>query len=124
MKLGAFSVSLSVKNIKISREFYEKLGFIKIAGAEEENWVILKNGNTVIGIFQDMFPENILTFNPGWDSNGENLEEYNDIREIQKELLSKGIKIDEKIKEGTSGAASFTIVDPDGNQILFVHSLC
>jgi len=118
MQLGAFSVSLAVKDIKASKSFYEKLGFEVIGGEQKQNWLILKNENHVIGLFQGMFENNILTFNPGWDQNGQNLDSFTDVREIQQELKGKGIKIENEADENTSGPASFIIVDPDGNTIM------
>lgn len=118
MKLGAFSVSLSVRDIKASKEFYENLGFKVLAGDIEKKYLIMKNENALIGLFQGMFENNILTFNPGWDENGRNIEEFDDIREIQRQLKSKGLKIDNEIDESTSGPASLMISDPDGNVIL------
>lgn len=118
MKLGVFSVSLSVKNIVASKEFYEKLGFNVFAGDLEKNYLIMKSGDTLIGLFQGMFENNILTFNPGWDANAQTLDEYDDVRTIQKSLKEKGIKIDNEADESTTGPASFVVVDPDGNAIL------
>ena len=118
MKLGAFSVSLSVKDIHASVAFYQKLGFESFAGVIDNNWVIMKNGDTVIGLFQGMFPNNILTFNPGWNQSAENLEQFEDIRRIQKELEGQGMEFITKVEEDTSGPASFMVVDPDGNTIL------
>ena len=119
MKLGAFSVSLSVKNIKASKQFYENLGFTVFAGALEMNYLIMKNGNSLIGLFQGMFPNNILTFNPGWDENANLLESFDDIRVIQSQLKKNGLKLENEIEEGTSGPASFVVIDPDGNAVLF-----
>lgn len=119
MKLGAFSVSLNVKDIKASKQFYENLGFTVLAGSLEQNYLILKNGLSIIGIFQGMFENNILTFNPGWDENGKNTDPFDDVREIQKQLKNKGIKIDTEADEKTSGPASIMLTDPDGNVILF-----
>lgn len=119
MKLGAFSVSLSVSNLTVSKEFYEKLGFEVFAGSMEMNYLIMKNGETVIGLFHGMFEGNILTFNPGWDQNAQKLENFEDIRDIQKELKAKDVKLESEADESTSGPASFTILDPDGNAILF-----
>lgn len=119
MKLGAFSVSLTVKDIETSKEFYETLGFTILAGDIEKKYLIMKNENSLIGLFQGMFEKNILTFNPGWDENGNNVESFNDIREIQSQLINKGIKIDNEIDVTTNGPASLTITDPDGNIILF-----
>ncbi|MCM3708400.1 MULTISPECIES: VOC family protein [Cytobacillus] len=119
MKLGAFSISLSVKDIKKSKEFYETLGFQAFGGNIEQNWLILKNENCVIGLFQGMFENNILTFNPGWNQNAENLEEFTDIRDIQKYLKEQGIPLMTEADESGSGPANFTLEDPDGNAILF-----
>ncbi|MBL87715.1 MAG: glyoxalase [Winogradskyella sp.] len=118
MKLGAFSVSLSVKDIKVSKEFYETLGFKVFAGDLEKNYLIMKNESTLIGLFQGMFENNILTFNPGWDQDASTLEEYNDVRDIQKHLKSKGISFTNEADESTTGPASFVVLDPDGNAIL------
>ena len=118
MKLGAFSVSLSVKDIKISKSFYENLGFTVFAGDLEKKYLIMKNGNALIGLFQGMFENNILTFNPGWDENANELEEFDDLRKIQKALKNQGLKLDSEAKEDTSGPASVMITDPDGNTIL------
>ncbi|TDE49898.1 VOC family protein [Flavobacterium sp. GT3P67] len=118
MKLGAFSVSLSVKDIQVSKQFYEKLGFSVFAGGLEKNYLIMKNENSLIGLFQGMFENNILTFNPGWDENANNITKFDDVREIQLELKSKGLKIDPEVDEKTSGPAGFMITDPDGNVIL------
>ncbi|MCE2895407.1 MAG: VOC family protein [Flammeovirgaceae bacterium] len=118
MKLGAFSVSLSVKDIKASKQFYENLGFSVFGGALEKNYLIMKNGNSLIGLFQGMFQGNILTFNPGWDENAKNIEKFDDVREIQRQLKSKGLKINNEADEKTSGPASFMITDPDGNVVL------
>jgi lactoylglutathione lyase len=119
MKLGNFSVSLAVKDIAASKAFYEKLGFTKYAGEEKQNWLILKNGDCVIGLFQGMFEKNILTFNPGWDNNAQTLASYTDVRELQKQLKAKGIAFSSEADESTTGPASFVITDPDGNPILF-----
>ncbi len=118
MKLGAFSISLAVKNINISKEFYEKLGFTKFAGNEDQKWLILKNGDTVIGLFEGMFDRNIITFNPGWDQNAQNTEEFDDVRSIQKSLKGAGVKLTAECDESTSGPAHITLSDPDGNSIL------
>jgi lactoylglutathione lyase len=118
MKLGAFSVSLAVKDITASRNFYEKLGFQVFAGNQDERWLIMKNEGTIIGLFQGMFEGNILTFNPGWDSEARNLDEFTDIRDIQRYLKSQGVHLKTEADETTKGAASFTTADPDGNQIL------
>ncbi len=118
MKLGAFSISLSVKDLKISKEFYEKLGFDVLAGSMEQNYLIMKNENALIGLFQGMFEGNILTFNPGWDENGNNLETFDDIREIQKRLKAGGLELASEADEKTTGPASLMLTDPDGNVIL------
>ena len=118
MKLGAFSASLSVKDIKASKKFYETLGFTLYAGQLEKNYLIMKNGNALIGLFQGMFENNILTFNPGWDENANKVNPFDDIRTIQKHLKSKGIKLESEVNESSSGPASFMVYDPDGNAIL------
>lgn len=118
MKLGAFSVSLTVKDLQNSKEFYEKLGFREFAGDASQNWLIMKNDNCVIGLFQGMFAKNMLTFNPGWDSNAGSLDDFTDIRDLQRELKGAGIEFQTEADESTSGPASFLIVDPDGNPIL------
>ncbi|MGB6037598.1 MAG: VOC family protein [Cryomorphaceae bacterium] len=118
MKLGAFSVSLSVKDIHQSKAFYEKLGFAVLGGELEKNYLIMKNENALIGLFQGMFPNNILTFNPGWDESVQNTEHFDDIREIQKQLKAAGIEIPTPVKDSTEGPANITVTDPDGNLIL------
>ena len=118
MELGAFSISLSVKDIKASKQFYENLGFSVFAGDLEKNYLIMKNGNALVGLFQGMFENNILTFNPGWDENANKLDAFYDVRAIQKHLKSKGIKLEKEANELTSGPESITILDPDGNAIL------
>lgn len=118
MQLGAFSVSLAVKDIRTSRDFYRKLGFEEFGGDISENWLIMKNGEVVIGLFQGMFEKNILTFNPGWDSDAQQLESFTDVRELQRQLKEKGLKFEVEADESTRGPASFVIVDPDGNPIL------
>ncbi|MCM3653793.1 VOC family protein [Metabacillus litoralis] len=118
MKLGAFSVSLNVKDINKSKSFYENLGFQVLGGEINQNWLIMKNENCIIGLFQGMFEKNILTFNPGWNENAENLESFTDIRELQKQLKVKGMNILTEADESGEGPAHFTIEDPDGNQIL------
>jgi catechol 2,3-dioxygenase-like lactoylglutathione lyase family enzyme len=118
MELGAFSVSLAVKDIEASRAFYTKLGFSDLGGVPDDNWCIMTNGTAVIGLFQGMFDKNILTFNPGWNSNAEELDSFEDIRDLQKRLKAEGIKLDTQADENTSGPASFTLLDPDGNPIL------
>ncbi|WP_010283790.1 VOC family protein [Bacillus timonensis] len=119
MELGAFSVSLNVKDIHKSKEFYENLGFQMLGGDINQNWLILKNGNTVIGLFQGMFDKNILTFNPGWDQNAQNLDSFTDVRDIQKQLKEKGIAMLNEAEETGEGPAHFVVEDPDGNRILF-----
>lgn len=118
MKLGAFSVSLSVKDLTASKTFYEKLGFSKMGGDADQGWLIMKNESKVIGLFKGMFEKNMLTFNPGWDSNAQALESYDDIREIQKRLKAGGVEFMTEADESSSGPASFMILDPDGNPIL------
>lgn len=118
MDLGAFSVSLKVKDIKKSVEFYEKLGFTYKGGNIDQNWIVLKNGTTVIGLFQGFIDGNTLTFNPGWDQKAENLPEFTDVREIQKELKEKGVKLDREADEKTQGPEYIVLKDPDGNPIL------
>jgi catechol 2,3-dioxygenase-like lactoylglutathione lyase family enzyme len=118
MQLGAFSISLAVKNIHDSKRFYEKFGFQQFGGNIEQNWVILKNGDHIIGLFQGMFEKNILTFNPGWDQNAQKLPSFTDVREIQKQLKAAGIEFMSQADETTSGPASFIAVDPDGNPVL------
>ena len=118
MQLGAFSISLAVKDIEKSKVFYEKLGFSVFGGDQAQNWLIMKNGDTIIGLFQGMFENNILTFNPGWDSDAQKLESFTDIRELQRQLKDKGIEFNSEADESTSGPASFVVVDPDGNPIL------
>lgn len=118
MDLGNFSVSLAVKDLATSRAFYEKLGFEQIGGKAEQNWLILRNGPARIGLFQGMFENNIMTFNPGWNTDGEPLEEFTDVREIQRRLKEQGIELVTEADESTSGPASLVLVDPDGNMIL------
>jgi lactoylglutathione lyase len=118
MKLGAFSVSLNVKDITISKSFYENLGFQVFGGDITQNWLIMKNESCVIGLFQGMFEKNILTFNPGWSQNAENLETFTDVRELQKQLKEKGVNILSESTASSEGPAHFTLEDPDGNQIL------
>ena len=119
MDLGAFSVCLAVKDIHASIEFYEKLGFTQRSGDISQNWVVLKNGNVVIGLFQGMFDKNIMTFSPGWDQDAKELKEYTDVRDIQKELKKKGIKLSREANEETGGPDHFILEDPDGNKIMF-----
>ena len=121
MNLGSFSVSLAVKDIQASRDFYTKLGFEEIGGNADENWLILRNGDHVIGLFHGMFEKNMLTFNPGWDQQCADLESFTDVRELQKELKSQGVEFATEADESTEGPASFMIADPDGNPILFDH---
>lgn len=118
MKLGAFSISLAVRDIHASKAFYEKLGFSDLGGDISNNYLIMKNGETVIGLFQGMFEENILTFNPGWDQSAQNLDSFEDVRSLQKSLKAQGITPVQEADETSSGPASFVIVDPDGNSIL------
>ncbi|OAT82424.1 glyoxalase [Bacillus sp. MKU004] len=118
MNLGAFSVSLNVKNINKSKEFYEKLGFKILGGDISQNWLILKNGNHIIGLFQGMFEKNILTFNPGWNQNAENLDCFTDVRDLQIELKSQGLTLLTETVESGEGPAYITLEDPDGNPIL------
>ena len=118
MELGAFSVSLAVQDLEASRTFYEKLGFEVVAGEPSENWQILRNGSCTIGIFQGMFEKNILTFNPGWDSQGQNLETYTDVRDLQRQFKAEGLQLQVEADENSTGPASFVLTDPDGNPIL------
>lgn len=118
MELGAFSISLKVKDIKKSVEFYEKLGFTYKAGNIDQNWIVLKNGSTVIGLFQGYIEENTLTFNPGWDQSASEVNPFTDVREIQKKLKEKGVKIDREANETTKGPEYIVLTDPDGNSIL------
>ena len=116
--LGAFSISLNVKDLKKSVEFYEKLGFTYKSGNIDQNWIVLKNGSAVIGLFQGVFDKNMLTFNPGWDQKAQNLEGFQDVREIQKNLTKEGIELDKKADENTTGPEYIMLKDPDGNPIL------
>ena len=118
MNLGAFSLSLAVKDIEASRSFYEKLGFTPFAGDSAQNWLILKNGDHAIGLFQGMFEKNILTFNPGWDSNAQTLDAFTDVRDLQRRLKAQGVVLQTEADEASSGPASFLVLDPDGNPIL------
>jgi len=118
MKLGAFSVSLNVKDIHASKAFYEALGFQTLGGDIAQNWLILRNENCVIGLFQGMFEKNLLTFNPGWNQNAENVDEFTDVRDIQKRLKEQGIPLQAEADEATTGPAHFVVEDPDGNRIL------
>jgi catechol 2,3-dioxygenase-like lactoylglutathione lyase family enzyme len=119
MELGNFSVSLAVKDIEASKQFYEALGFTTFVGDHSQNWLIMKNGeHAIVGLFQGMFEKNILTFNPGWDSNAQKLDEFIDVREIQRRLKSQGIQLQTEADENGTGPASFIVVDPDGNPIM------
>jgi len=118
MELGAFSVSLAVKDIEVSKLFYEKLGFTVFMGDQSQNWLIMKNGYRVIGLFQGMFDKNILTFNPGWDSDAQKLDSFTDVRDLQRQLKESGVDMITEADESSSGPASFMIADPDGNTIL------
>lgn len=118
MHLGAFSISLSVKDLQASKKFYEALGFVAFAGTEAHNYFIMKNGNALIGLFQGMFTGNILTFNPGWDENAQTLEKFEDVRAIQSHLKIQNISIVQEANEHSTGPGSLTLVDPDGNSIL------
>ncbi len=119
MSLGAFSVSLSVKDIQQSKNFYEQLGFAAIGGDASQNWLILRSGDTTIGLFQGMFEDNTLTFNPGWASDASELGDFTDIRELQRQFTQKGLDTGEPIDPDSSGPASFVLTDPDGNPVLF-----
>ena len=118
MELGAFSISLAVKDLEVSKTFYEKLGFQVFAGDAAQNWLIMKNEYHTIGLFQGMFEKNILTFNPGWDQNANKLDSFTDVRDLQRELKARGVKFESEADESTTGPASFIVVDPDGNPIL------
>jgi len=118
MNLGIFSVSLNVKDILVSKEFYEKLGFEVFGGDVSQNYLIMKNGDSIIGLFQGMFENNILTFNPGWDSSAKKLYDYDDVRKIQEELKAKGVELAYEVVQDTKGPGSFSLFDPDGNVIL------
>lgn len=118
MELGAFSISLAVEDLEASKAFYEKFGFAVAGGDAAENWLILRNGTHTIGLFQGMFDKNILTFNPGWNNNAEEVEPFTDVRDLQRELKARGVELASEADEATTGPASFTAVDPDGNPIL------
>lgn len=118
MKLGAFSISLSVKDLATSKSFYEKMGFHAMGGAMEQNYLIMKNGNALVGLFQGMFDENILTFNPGWDESGRNIDPFDDVREIQKRLKQSDVQLISEADDASEGPASIVLQDPDGNTIL------
>lgn len=119
MELGAFSISLSVKDLEASRAFYEKLGFATFHGDAAQGWLILKNGDCVVGIFQGMFERNMLTFNPGWDGSAQPVDPFTDVRELQRQLKAAGIAFASEADETTTGPASFLVIDPDGNPVLF-----
>ena len=119
MDLGTFSISLTVKDLAASKAFYEKFGFTVFAGEASQGWLILKNGTHVIGLFHGMFEKNILTFNPGWDNNAQKLATFTDVRELQRQLRAQGVQFQQEADESTTGPASFVVVDPDGNPILF-----
>ena len=119
MQLGAFSISLTVRDLDASRQFYEKLGFETFGGETSQNWLILKNGDVVIGLFQGMFDRNMLTFNPGWDQNANQLKSFTDVRELQRRLKAQGVTFASEADESTTGPASFVVIDPDGNPVLF-----
>jgi lactoylglutathione lyase len=119
MQLGAFSVSLAVKDLQASKQFYEEFGFTTFAGDAAKNWLILKNGDHVIGLFQGMFEKNILTFNPGWNQDAQKLGSFTDVRDLQRQLKAQGVELVQQADETTTGPASFMAVDPDGNPILF-----
>jgi len=118
MELGAFSISLAVKDLGASTAFYEKFGFKVFAGDASQNWLIMKNGDHVIGLFQGMFEKNILTFNPGWDSNAQKLATFTDVRDLQRQLKAQGVQLQQEADESATGPASFIVIDPDGNPIL------
>jgi len=118
MELGTFSISLAVKDLEASRAFYEKFGFKAFFGDASQGWLILKNGDHAIGLFQGMFEKNILTFNPGWDGNAQKLAKFTDVRELQRQLTAQGVQLQQKADESTTGPASFMALDPDGNPIL------
>jgi len=118
MDLGAFSISLAVKDLALSKAFYEKLGFTTMGGDKAQNWLILKNGTTVIGLFQGMFKKNMLTFNPGWDQDAKALERFTDVRQLQADLKAKNVQLESEVEETGSGPGSFVVIDPDGNPIL------
>jgi catechol 2,3-dioxygenase-like lactoylglutathione lyase family enzyme len=119
MDLGNFSVSLAVKDIAASRAFYEKLGFSVFGGEQDQGWLILRSGAATIGIFQGMFDRNMLTFNPGWDADAQPLDEFTDVRELERQIDAQGVEFASRTEPGTTGPASFVVIDPDGNPILF-----
>ena len=118
MELGAFSISLAVKDLAASKAFYEKLGFQAFGGEADQNWLIMKNGDHIVGLFQDMFEKNMLTFNPGWDQNANKLDSFTDVRELQQKFKAQGLELMNEADESTTGPASFFLLDPDGNPIL------
>lgn len=118
MKLGAFSISLTVKDLQVSRDFYEKLGFSVFAGEMANNYLIMKNGNALVGLFQGMFDHNLMTFNPGWDEDANTLESFDDVRQIQADLLAKEVQLATQADPDSTGPASIILIDPDGNPIL------
>ena len=118
MDLGAFSVSLSVKDLEASRQFYEKLGFLPFGGDPAQNWLILKNGDNIVGLFQGMFERNSLTFNPGWDQDAKAVGSFTDVRELQRQLKAQGVEFAAEVDESGAGPGSFIVVDPDGNPII------
>ena len=119
MELGVFSTSLAVKDLEASKVFYQKLGFAVFGGNAAQNWLIMRNGEHTIGLFQGMFPNNILTFNPGWDKDCNKQASFTDVRELQKQLKDQGLSLESEADESTTGPASFMLADPDGNTILF-----
>jgi catechol 2,3-dioxygenase-like lactoylglutathione lyase family enzyme len=118
MQLGAFSISLAVKDLATSRAFYEKFGFTAAGGDPSQNWLILRNGDHVIGLFQGMFERNILTFNPGWDHQAREQASFTDVRELQRHLKEQGVELTAEVKDGTTGPAHFVAIDPDGNPVM------
>src|SRR5207244_10138436 len=118
MELGAFSISLAVKDLEASRKFYEKFGFKPFAGSAAKKYLIMKSGDHLVGLFQGMFEKNILTFNPGWDTNAQKLAAFTDVRDLQRQLMAQGVQLQQQADESTTGPASFVAVDPDGNPIL------
>ena len=123
MEMGSFSVSLAVKDLELSRAFYEKLGFVEFGGEASQNWLILRNGNSTIGLFQGMFDKNIMTFNPGWSQDAKPLDEFTDIRQIQQRLKASGLELTSEVAESTSGPGSLMLMDPDNNLILLDQHL-
>ena len=118
MKLGAFSISLAVKDLAASRSFYEKLGFTVFGGNQDQRWLIMKNETTIVGLFEGMFEKNMLTFNPGWNSEAKPIPVFDDVRAIQRHLKVQGITLESEADEATTGPASFVVLDPDGNPVL------